>query len=172
MVIAIAAISLDGKIALSPKDQMKWGSKEDKGLFSQETKRAGVIVMGRKTFQSLPRGLVGRHLVVLTREPEVMQKQTKEPRVEFVNLSPAGLVKDLYARGHQEIFVAGGRKIYSLFLKHRLIEEFWLTLEPYLFGEKAVGLTADLLKTPLRLRLLSFKPLNPNTLHLRYQVVY
>ena len=68
-----------------------------------------VIVMGRKTFESLPNGqLKDRIHIVITRTPET----SAGPNVVFVNMENLGETIELYKT--QRIFVIGGRNIRSI----------------------------------------------------------
>ena len=54
-------------------------------------------------------------------------------------------------------------------MKHRLISEIILTIEPKIFG---TGLSLFAQDLEVDLKLLDFKKLNENTLMLKYQVIY
>ena len=86
---------------------------EDQRLFREET-LGKVVVMGRKTLESLPGGqpLHGRTTVVLTRDPAFHVKGAQvchslEEALEILKKYPT-----------EDIFVAGGQEIYEQFLPH------------------------------------------------------
>src|SRR4029077_13639552 len=59
-VLILAAITVDGKIARADAEFTGWSSHEDKRLFARTSREAGVVVMGRRTFETLPAPLPGR----------------------------------------------------------------------------------------------------------------
>lgn len=136
-VILLAAISADGKIAeREGQTSIDWTSKEDTRFFVEKTKEVGVVIMGRKTFETIGKPLKGRRLIVLTHEPVVCRDVSwPEGMVEFTNASPHQLIKRLENEGHNTVVVAGGASIYSQFLKQGLVTELFLTIEPVLFGQ-------------------------------------
>ena len=129
----LAAISADGKIA-ERADQLStdWTSKDDTRFFVEKTKAAGVVIMGRKTFETIGKQLKGRLLVVMTRD--AADKQMQEGVLEYTSKSPAEIVKTLASRGYTEAILAGGASVYSEFLRAGLVNELYLTVEPVLFG--------------------------------------
>jgi dihydrofolate reductase len=60
-VFVIAALSADGFIAQAEDHVADWTGTEDKKLFVQLTKEAGIMVMGSKTLATIGRALPGRH---------------------------------------------------------------------------------------------------------------
>jgi dihydrofolate reductase len=62
----IMATTVDGKIAKTSTHFPDWTSKEDKQFFAKESKKAGVIIMGGKTFDTFPRPLKERLNAVVT----------------------------------------------------------------------------------------------------------
>lgn len=128
----MAAITLDGKIARNEHHFVDWSSREDKRLFAQATRQAGVLILGHNTYKTFSSPLPGRLHIVLTTRTE--GKVAVPGQVEFTSASPAEIVADLEARGYSEAVLAGGAQIYALFLKEGLIDELWLTLEPVVFG--------------------------------------
>ncbi len=150
-VVLIAALSADGKIAESD-DQLSldWTSKEDLKFFVKKTKECGVVIMGRKTFETIGKPLKDRKLIVMTRQE--VPPFSREPArtnvrsdgdkgglefgtVEYTNEQPRELIDRLKQEGHDMVAVAGGSTIYSLFLKEGLVTDFYLTVEPVLFGD-------------------------------------
>ncbi len=132
-VILIAAVSADGKIAQS-SDQLSldWTSKEDLRFFVEKTKEIGVVIMGRKTFDTIGKPLKDRQLIVMTRSPE--EQETMEG-VEFTSETPHEILERLEGLGLKSVVLAGGSSIYSKFLYDNLVTDVYLTIEPILFGQ-------------------------------------
>src|SRR2546423_15593221 len=99
-IILMAAVTIDGKIARNETHFVNWSSHEDKKLFFETSKRAGVMIMGHNTYNTLPAPLPGRLHIVLTNHPE--DKQGIPGSVEFTNLAPEQIATDLEARGYTE----------------------------------------------------------------------
>jgi dihydrofolate reductase len=132
-VVLIAAVSADGKIA-EAQDQISldWTSKEDLRFFIEKTKEIGVVIMGRKTFDTFRKPLKDRQLIVMTRSPEA---QTVMEGVEFTSESPQDILERLGGLGIKRVVLAGGSSIYSKFLYDDLVSDIYLTVEPLLFGK-------------------------------------
>lgn len=160
-VFMIAAITADGFIAQGAEELVDWTSKEDKKLFVDLTKRAGVIVFGGNTFRTVNRALPGRRNIVYSRSKIDVEG------VETTAEAPAELVKRLEREGLNEVAVCGGAAIYDLFLQAGVVDELYLSVEPVLFGSGV-----SLLKTPtaVELTLLEANKLNDNTMLLHYEV--
>ena len=169
-VFLIAAISIDGYIARD-SDQIStvWTSKEDKKFFSERTKQAGVIVMGRKTFETIGRALPNRLNIVLSRQP----RPTNAPEeIQWSNKTPQELLKELEQKGYQEVAICGGQQIYSEFLKAGLINTLYLTVEPIMFGAGVKLVTSDQ-SSATKLSLKEMKKLNESgTILLEYEVAH
>lgn len=163
-VVAIAAMSADGYIARSERDDISWSSPEDKRMFAATSRRAGVIVMGRRTFESMPEPLPGRLQIVMTHAPEAFQARPNH--VEFTNDSPVQILHVLSARGFDEVIIGGGGAVYAQFVSGNLVDELWLTVEPLLFGSGVPLLAGSCIQD--RMRLVSVTQLSPNTLQLKY----
>lgn len=85
------------------------------------TTRGKAVIMGRKTWESLPKGskpLAGRKNIVLTRDTEF-----KAPGCIVVHSAEEALLE---AEGKREAVVIGGSEIYELFLP--LADTMYLTL--------------------------------------------
>jgi dihydrofolate reductase len=164
-VLLLAAVTVDGKIARGSHEVIDWSSPEDKRMFMGLSREAGVLIMGRRTYETLEQPLAGRRHIVLTRTPA----RPAPTLVEFTSAPPAQILADLERRGYETAIVAGGADIYRLFVDAGLVDELWLTIEPLAFGS---GLSL-LGNTPLnlRLRFLGSDLLNESSLQLRYQIV-
>jgi dihydrofolate reductase len=166
-VILLMAITLDGKIAKHTNQLADWTSRADKKIFVSETKKAGVIIMGRTTYDTIGRPLPGRLNIVMDLEADLAQNIAGV--LEFTNSQPRELVQQLERRGFQQIILGGGATVNGLFLKENLIDEIWLTVEPKVFGEglslfKGVDVNLDL-------ELIEIKQLDKNVIQLRYKVI-
>jgi len=164
--ILMMAMTVDGLIAKHADHLADWTSKADKKIFVEETKKAGVIIMGKTTYNTIGRPLPGRLNLILERNPDTSLNQ---PGIlEFTKTPPKQLLKDLDKRGYNSVILGGGPTINGIFLNKNLIDELWLTVEPKLFGE-GMGLfkNADV---NLDLELLEIKELDNNVFQLRYKI--
>ncbi len=149
-IILLAAISADGKIAQREgQTSLDWTSKEDLKFFIEKTKEVGVVIMGRKTFETIGKPLKGRRLIVLTNRP-VASQEDDEGIIEFTNEQPRDLLARLQNKGHDRVVVAGGASVYSQFLREGLVTDVFLTVEPVLFGQ-GVPLATDFDRINLKL---------------------
>ena len=104
-------------IALADK---KWGIgksgrvlPEDKKLFREET-YGKVVVMGRKTYESLPNqsALTGRKNIVLTNNVNYKAKDAK------ICHSVQEVLDELKAYDTEDVYIIGGGEIYEQFLPY------------------------------------------------------
>ncbi len=139
----IAALSADGFIAKDENHSALWTSKEDKRRFVELTKRAGVVVMGAKTFKTLPRPLKERVNIVYSRSQNF-------EGAEITQKSPHDLLAELESRGFKEVAICGGSQIYNMFMKAKLVDRIYLTIEPLVFG-KGINLFSEDMLAQLKL---------------------
>ncbi len=102
-VLFVVARALDGTIAKA--GEVPWRIREDLQRFRQLT-TGKPMVMGRKTFESLPGLLPGRRHIVLTRQPG-----WSAPGAEVAHDVPAAMALS----GAGDIAVIGGAEIYREF---------------------------------------------------------
>jgi dihydrofolate reductase len=164
-VLLLAVITLDGKIARHAHELSNWSSREDKRLFARTTREAGVVIMGRSTYETIGRPLPDRLNVVMTRHPPVDAPEG----VEFTADSPRRILERLAARGYNAVAVTGGAQVYRAFLEAGVVDELWLTVEPLAFGE-GISLFGD---APFeqRFALLEAQRLGEGAVHLRYRQI-
>lgn len=161
----VAAMSLDGFIAqAADQNSLEWTSKEDTKFFVQKTKEAGVVIMGRKTFDTIGKGLKGRRLIVMTRQEGLV---SEHEGVEYTTQQPAELIQTLASEGVETLVVGGGSAIYRAFLEEGLVTDVFLTVEPILFGH---GVPLCHLEAPQRLQFLEAHQLGEQTVMLHYQM--
>ncbi len=164
------ATTVDGIIAKTKTQNADWTSKADKKVFIEETKKAGVIIMGETTFEAMgKKALPGRLNLILTLEPEKYQDRTEPGLLEFMKASPDEVIKNLEQRGYQSAILGGGARTNSFFLKAGLVDEILITVEPKIFG---IGMNftegEDL---DINLELIETKKIGDNAVQLWYKIL-
>ncbi len=101
----IAAIGKNNE--LGKDNNLIWRFKEDMKFF-KDTTMNHPVVMGRKTFESLPKVLHGRKNIVLS------SKKIENKEIEVHSSFQSFL--DRYKNYNDEIFIIGGESIYKLFI--------------------------------------------------------
>lgn len=124
-VIAIAAVSKNGVIGKG--NELPWHIPEDMKFFRDSTKNQ-IVIMGRKTFESLGNPLPNRENVVITRNGSWKSEKAQIRNVLVFTELKASLdyfkgLKSQYSG--KDIFIIGGAEIYTLSLDW--IDELWLT---------------------------------------------
>ncbi len=164
-VIMMMAITVDGKIAKDENHFPDWTSKEDKKLFAQVSKEHGVVMMGDKTFSTLPSPLPDRLNVVFT-----LEKNPPETKgVKWVTGDPVKILKELEQEGYKSAVLGGGTFLNTSFLEKKLIDEIILSIEPKIFGN---GLSLFSKDFNIDLELLEVKKINEDAIVVRYRVKY
>jgi dihydrofolate reductase len=113
----IAAISKNN--VLGKENKLLWHLPKDFKLF-KETTLGHPIIMGRKTFESLPKALPGRTNIIVTGD----RNYVKEGAVVTHSLEDAikvGLSEN------QKVFICGGGQIYKEALDKNLVDKIYLT---------------------------------------------
>ncbi len=164
-VTLLMAQTLDGRIAKDSHHFPDWTEKADKKFFMNYTKEAGVMIMGRTTFETLPGVLPGRLSVVLSRSAGEWDK--KEENLIFTAFSPRRVLEKLEKMGYNHAVLTGGTTINTLFAKENLIDEIIVTVSPVIMGE-GLGLFEP--GIALNLTLEKSEKLGDNSLTLYYRV--
>ena len=159
----IAAMTADGYIAKdSIHSPFNWTSKADKKRFIEITKKAGVIVVGSNTYKTFPGALKERLNIVYSRSQSFDDAETTQA-------SPIELIKQLEARGFKEVAICGGEAIYTMFMKAKVVDKIFLTVEPIIFGKGVRLFNDDML---YHLKLVSSAESSSGALLLEYDVNY
>lgn len=109
----IAAIGRNNE--LGKGNDLIWHFREDMKFFKEAT-TGNTVIMGRKTFESLPHALPNRRNIVITSNPDY--------DVDGAEVA-AGIDDALELAKGDNIFIIGGGKIYSEFLP--LADTLYLT---------------------------------------------
>jgi dihydrofolate reductase len=140
----IACMSMDGYISRGDGEvpnQIRyggWTSPEDKEIFKSELVKADILLMGRRTYETMPRS-----------KKQTMVITSSDSRQ---GVDAAGIVlpdRDAVAhwldyegeQGAGLVLLCGGCMTYSSMLQWDLVDEIVLVVEPIIFG-KGVPLTS------------------------------
>ena len=162
----IMALTLDGKIGKGPDHFPDWTGKQDKKLFAELSKQAGVVIMGSKTFDTIGKPLPGRKNVILTRN---QHRKSAWNHLIYTSQSPGNILKELENEGYSKAILAGGALINSLFAREHLIDEIIVTISPKIFG---TGLSLFSETINMELELLELTKLGSNQVCLTYRVIH
>ncbi len=171
-VILVFVSTLDGKITRWGEPGVnEWSSQEDKDYFKSLWKNSPVIVMGSNTYRAEKVPFVkGQRIIVMTRFPSEFKESGYEKRFEFTDESPLHIVTRISEENIDRMVVVGGAQIATSFLKEKLIDELWLTIEPRIFG--LGGNLVEEEKLDIRLELLSYEKAGvQGTLFTKYRVL-
>ena len=164
-VTLLMALTVDGLIGKDDAHLTDWTASEDKKLFKSFTQKAGVVIMGAKTFETLDRPLPGRKVVILTRRKD---RVAPWDNVVFTDLFPDKLLKSLEQEGYGHAVVSGGGTINALFAKEGLIDDVILTYSPIIFGSGVPLFKGDV---SMDLALIKVSRMGDNLIYAHYKVV-
>ena len=145
---------------------MDWSGREDNKLFVEVTKRAGALIMGSKTYDTIGKPLPERCNIVMTRMPE--SRQSHPPELIFTAQNPESILLDLARAGYQEVVLAGGTKVNTLFARQGLVDEIIVTISPLIFGRGLALFNEDV---AMDLELLQGNSLTDGRIMARYRVI-
>jgi dihydrofolate reductase len=154
-IVAIAAMTLDGKIARHSSELTDWTSPEDKELLTGLLDKSDVIVIGNSTYKTAEAPLSRRNCIVLTRSVSTMER--RNDKLLFCN--PGAVKLPDLLRDFGTVALLGGTQTYTYFLQNDLMDELYLTIEPVIFGS-GLSLFEGAIGGNARLRLKSVKELN------------
>lgn len=159
-VTLVMVSSVDGKTTRwGEGDIHKWVSKEDQKHFARMRSSHQVLIMGRKTYDTVkPKPERKPFRIVLTHTPSKYKKYEVPQQLEFTNEKPEQLIGRLKKFGYESILLVGGGSVTRDFLKTNLVDEIFLTIEPYIFGKG--HLLIDPARLELRLHLRGVKQIN------------
>lgn len=122
--LKVAIIAAVGKNRELGKDNdLLWHLGEDMQFF-KETTNGHYVIMGRKSFESIPpkyRPLPNRVNVIISRNPDYMVEEC----YTFTSLEEA--LELARENGEERIFIVGGGQIYKLAMEKGLVNEMFLT---------------------------------------------
>lgn len=165
-VILYMAITANGMIAKS-NNEVEWSKDEENSYFSK-VREIGNIITGAKTFplyEDSNFSEMGNPIVVVLTSDKSKKDTDK---VKYVN-SPEEALDVLEENGFKSALVTGGSKTDTAFLNDKLIDEIFLDVEPYVYGNGIPLFFQN--DSNLKLEFLESKMLNKNTIQLHYKVI-
>src|SRR5437868_8497197 len=99
-------LAMDARRGIGISNALPWRLPEDLAFFKRTT-TGHIIVMGRKTFESIGRPLPNRRNIVVTRNAN-----WRHPGAETANSLEAALG----LAGDEEVFVIGGAEVFAEYL--------------------------------------------------------
>jgi len=163
--IVIMAMTVDGKIGVNDDHFPDWTGSADKLLFKEITMKVGALIMGYKTFEIIGKPLPDRKNIVMTRNPT---RRSHWDNLIFSSKSPKKILDDLKRDGFNEVILAGGAKVNTLFAKASLINDIIITYVPKIFGQ-GISLFSEPLSMDLKLK--EFRSLEDGAIYAHYQVL-
>ena len=129
MISAVAVADKKLGIARNGAIPPEMNIKADKQIFKQITTSGNVnkVVMGRKTWNTLPFKLPGRINVVISKSINFENdKEYKKNQPDEIYTSPMEFVKSI--NNGIDYFIIGGESIYKWFLDHNMISTFYINI--------------------------------------------
>jgi dihydrofolate reductase len=114
-----AIVAVDKHNAIGRDNNLPWHLPEDLKFFKRTT-MGKPVVMGRKTYESLGKPLPNRLNIVLSRQEHVT---LPEHVLHYQDIDTA--IRYLKEKGHEEIFIIGGGKIFTETLP--IIDQLYIT---------------------------------------------
>ncbi len=167
-IVIVMVQSADGRIAKhSSHVSFEWNSREDKLYFRELTRNAPLVIMGRRTFETLNSPIPGPLNIILTSTPD--RYKAIPGRLEYICADPARLVKQMERRGFSKALLLGGSTTNTAFLEAGLVNRINLTQEGILFG-KGPGICRELSKD-IKLKVIEAAPLSQDSIIIKYSVL-
>lgn len=165
-VILYMAMTPNGMIA-KKSDETPWLSSEWKA-YNSMVRRTKNIIVGRRTYTIMKKQneferCGNPFTIVVSRRGGANYKNTV-----FAS-SPAKALSLLKDKGFKSALVGGGGKLNGSFMKAGLIDEVYVDIEPFLFGN-GIRLFSDA-EFVKRLRLVGTKRLSKDEIQLHYKVI-
>lgn len=127
---AYVAASIDGRIAKDRNSGADWTSGEDWNFFQKSLSRFDAVIVGHNTYKLAQARLKKRNAVVLTSKAD---KINSVDSVTFFDPEKNNLKKFLRAKNYKKVAVLGGPRVYDFCLRNKMLDELFITIEPYVF---------------------------------------
>jgi dihydrofolate reductase len=127
---AFVVCSIDGRISENSKSGTSWASKEDWKHFQKSLSKMDAVLTGHNTYKVAETSLKRRNTIVLTSKVTAPKFSGS---VIFFNPEKHNLKKFLQSKNYKHMGVIGGSQVYDFCLKNKMLDEIFVTVEPYIF---------------------------------------
>lgn len=156
-------MTINGAIArFSNEDVKVWTSKEDRNFLLESLERYDAIITGRKSFFGK---LVNKPYYIMTHDTHLDISD-----VNLISGTPDYIIGQMEKLGHKKIALLGGLNCIEQFLKEKLINEMYITVEPKMMGAARPFLLKENIEA--QFEMVSYKILNKfgtMVLHYKYR---
>lgn len=178
--------SLNGFIAQTQNDNLKWGSSADKKLYKKISTEYGTVIVGKNTYLQMPKtAFKSRQTVVVVRNIDNFVEENKlnyleiltfndikfaiDNNITFIESEPKTIIKYLESIGKNKALLVGGGIINNLFLQAGVVNELQITIAPKIFGSGIPIFGYESIDLDLELQ--SFDKISNNELLLTYKIL-
>ena len=132
-VIQYLATSVNGHISVGD-DGTDWVTPKTIEDFGKLNLECGVVVMGKRTYEMFGNDFPQKDClnIVMTKDEELLKKEMEGAL--FTDKDPNGIIQIAEEKGFKQLFVVGGTKTNTAFLKENLIDEIWINIHPIIIG--------------------------------------
>ncbi|BET31837.1 MULTISPECIES: dihydrofolate reductase [Wolbachia] len=129
--IVIGIMAVDPKGVIGINNRLPWHYPSELDHFRQVTDKQ-VIVMGRKTFETMPQDILGNRIPIVFSRDKLNSCFNRGVKCTIIS-SMQEFLSIQSNWSYPQIFVIGGAQIAHLFLEYNLISEFIMTeiYKPY-----------------------------------------
>ncbi|MEK7784205.1 MAG: dihydrofolate reductase [Chloroflexota bacterium] len=167
--VAYVATSIDGRIAHSGQSGVDWTSKEDWNFFQKSLNKFDAVIAGRNTYNVAKDSLRKRNTIILTSKVSLPKALGS---VTFFNPQKFSLKKFIISKKYKNVAIVGGPKVYNFCLRNKMLDELFITIEPYVFTAGVPMFTGDRFQK-YKFVLQSIKRLNKKgAILLKYKIKY
>lgn len=167
--VAYVATSIDGRIAENSKSGADWTSVEDWNFFQKSLNKFDAVIAGRNTYNVAKDSLRKRNTIILTSKVSLPKALGS---VTFFNPQKFSLKKFIISKKYKNVAIVGGPKVYNFCLKNKMLDELFVTIEPYVFTTGVPMFAGDKFKKH-KFILQSVKRLNKKgAILLKYKIKY
>lgn len=153
-------------------DDVTFVSKHQWDALREVINSVGVAVIGRRTYEILhdykeaERISKGIGIFVMTRKPGM---KSENPNIVFTNETPQAVLRAIEAMGFDEVLIAGGGRINSLFMSLDLVDEIYMNIEPTFIG-RGTRMFSDA-RFEKKLDIIDVKKLSHNEIQIHYRIL-
>ena len=132
-VIQYLATSINGHITIGDGGT-DWVTPQTIRDFDKLNNECGVVAMGKTTYESFGSDFPQKDClnIVMTTDKELLNKQIEGAL--FTDKSPKEVIQIAEEKGFSKLFLIGGAKTNTSFLKDNSIDEIWINIHPIIIG--------------------------------------